>query len=133
MSRATDRGPAEQHFSFDWCSFDRVFAHGGKRKISFARALKRARGPIRFIDLSVLGPGADIGIHTHQSDNEELYVVLSGVGRMSLDGREFEVGPGHVVLNHPGGTHALRNTGEGELRIVVLEIETRSDNQPDPG
>ena len=132
MNRAKDRGPAGQHFSFDWCSFDRVFAHGGKRKISFARALKRARGPIRFIDLSILGPGADIGVHTHRSDNVELYVVLSGVGWMTLDGLEFEVRPGHVVLNRPGGTHALKNIGDGELRMVVLEVETRSDAARDP-
>jgi quercetin dioxygenase-like cupin family protein len=131
MNCTANRGPVGQHFSFDWCSFEHVLAHGGKQEISFARALQRGRGPIRFIDLSVLDPGADIGIHTHQTDNEELYIVLSGIGWMTLDGQEFEVRPGHVVLNRPGGTHALRNIGSEELRIVVLELEVKTDESRD--
>jgi len=44
---------------------------------------------------------------------------------MKLDGQEFEVGPGHVILNGPGGTHGLRNIGDEELRIVVIEVDAR--------
>ena len=109
-------------YRFQDCSFERVRAHGGAREISFSRVVKRDGGPLRFIDLSVLGPGADIGRHTHEKDNEELYVVVSGRGRMTLDGEVFEVGPGDVILNRPGGTHGLENVGEGELRIVVVEV-----------
>ena len=119
--------PSERHYRFGRCSFRRVRAHGGEREISFARVLERARGPLRFIDLSVLSPGADIGCHTHADDNEELYVVITGRGRMSLDSEEFDVEPGDVILNRPGGSHALKNTGHEELRIVVLEIDARKD------
>src|SRR3989440_6892256 len=102
------RGPAaavERQYRFEGCTFERVRAHGGAREISFARVLARNRGSIRFIDLSVLGPGADIGRHTHGLDNEELYVIVSGRGLMVLDGEEFEVGPGDRILDRPGGTH----------------------------
>jgi mannose-6-phosphate isomerase-like protein (cupin superfamily) len=109
-------------FRFEQCTFENVRAHGGEREISFARVLSRDSGSIRFIDLSVLAPGADIGRHTHAEDNEELYVVVEGQGLMSLDGREFEVRPGDVVMNRPGGTHGLKNVGQGELRIVVIEV-----------
>ena len=115
----------DRHYTFGRGEFARVRAHGGERDISFARVLARERGIIRFIDLSVLEPGADIGTHTHSCDNEELYVVVAGKGWMKLDDAEFEVGPGDVVLNRPGGTHALRNTGSEELRIVVIEVEAR--------
>jgi mannose-6-phosphate isomerase-like protein (cupin superfamily) len=111
---------------FGDCPFERVRAHGGEREISFARVVERDGGSIRFIDLSVLGPGADIGRHTHEADNEELYVVVSGKGWMTLDNREFEVGPGDVVINRPGGTHALKNIGSEDLRIVVIEVEAKS-------
>lgn len=113
-----------QRYQFEGCSFERVRAHGGEEEISFARVVARCGGPIRFIDLSVLAPGADIGVHTHAADNEELYIVISGKGLMVLDGRQFEVGPGHVIVNRPGGTHGLRNTGAEELRIVVIEVES---------
>ena len=128
------RGPAaavERQYRFEGCTFERVRAHGGSREISFARVVARNRGSIRFIDLSVLGPGADIGCHTHDVDNEELYVVVSGRGLMTLDGQEFEVGPGHVILNRPGGTHGLRNIGEEELRIVVIEVESEPEHLRD--
>jgi mannose-6-phosphate isomerase-like protein (cupin superfamily) len=111
------------NYRFEDCTFERVHAHGGEREISFARVLAREAGSIRFIDLSVLAPGADIGRHTHTADNEELYVVVSGKGWMTLDERQFEVGPGDVVMNRPGGTHALKNIGTDDLRIVVIEVE----------
>jgi mannose-6-phosphate isomerase-like protein (cupin superfamily) len=121
----------ERQYRFEDCAYERVRAHGGEREISFARVLARNRGSLRFIDLSVLGPGADIGCHTHEPDNEELYVVVSGKGLMTLDGQQFEVGPGHVILNRPGGTHGLRNIGDEELRIVVIEVESRSEHRAD--
>jgi mannose-6-phosphate isomerase-like protein (cupin superfamily) len=120
--------PSPRHYRFARSRFERVRAHGGAREISFARVLQRARGPLRFIDLSVLAPGADIGHHTHTDDNEELYVVIEGRGLMSLDGEEFEVQPGDVILNRPGGSHGLRNTGHSELRIVVIEVDARRDD-----
>jgi len=51
---AIDRG----QYRFEDCIFENVRAHGGERDISFARVLARNRGSIRFIDLSVLAPGA---------------------------------------------------------------------------
>jgi mannose-6-phosphate isomerase-like protein (cupin superfamily) len=125
--RASDR-PVDRRYKFEGCAFERVRAHGGAREIAFARVVARQRGSIRFIDLSVLEPGADIGCHTHEADNEELYIVVSGRGWMTLDGHEFEVGPGHVILNRPGGTHGLRNIGKEELRIVVIEVESHPEN-----
>ena len=126
------RAAIDRQYRFEDCIFENVRAHGGERDISFARVLARNRGSIRFIDLSVLAPGADIGCHTHHDDNEELYVVVSGKGLMTLDDREFEVGPGHVILNRPGGTHGLKNIGAEELRIVVIEVESQPENLGGP-
>ena len=99
-------------------------------EISVARVLERQGGALRFIDMTVIEPGADIGLHAHELDNEELYIILSGKGWMTLDGRTFEVAPGHVVLNRPGGAHALKNIGEEALRILVIEVEA---NRPPVG
>ena len=41
---------------------------------------------------------------------------------MHLDGREFAVGPGNVVVNRPGGQHGLENTGRAALRLFVVEV-----------
>lgn len=103
---------------------EEVTAHGGEKKILFNRAFDAEdfKGPWNFADYAVLPPGASIGIHTHGA-NEELYLVLEGQGIMHLDGREFLVKPGTLVLNKPGGTHGLRNEGPHDLKIFVVEIK----------
>lgn len=108
---------------------DSVVAHGGAGRIGFHRVLDgQARpGAWNFVDYAVLPPGASIGVHTH-GDDEELYLVLEGRGRMHLDGREFPVGPGSVVVNRPFGTHGLANTGDGTLRLFVVEVPRRSED-----
>ena len=41
---------------------------------------------------------------------------------MYLEEDEFEVEPGHVIVNRPGGTHGLKNIGNTDLKIVVIEV-----------
>jgi mannose-6-phosphate isomerase-like protein (cupin superfamily) len=80
-------------------------------------------GPCNFIDLAEIPPGASIGRHTHEKEEEEFYLVLQGQGRMWQDGEEFAVREGDLVRNPPGGEHGLANNGEGPLRIFVWELE----------
>jgi mannose-6-phosphate isomerase-like protein (cupin superfamily) len=119
--------PHEQHFWFESLNYERVIAHDGGQPILFKRVAEQARGSAcNFIDLSIIPAGADIGLHTHAPDNEEIYIIISGRGLMHQDGKEFEVGPGHVIVNRPGGTHGLTNTGDADLRLVVVEVPVRT-------
>ena len=79
------------------------------------------RSAFRFIDLTEIPPGSSVGVHTH-ADDEEVYVIISGRGRMMLDGETFEVGPGDVIRNVPRGTHGLANAGNEPLTMVVLDV-----------
>jgi mannose-6-phosphate isomerase-like protein (cupin superfamily) len=121
---------AAQHFAFESLQFAEVLAHSGRRPILFKRVLERTER-YHFVDLSIVPPGADIGIHTHTADNEEFYVIVSGEGLMHLDGATFPVGPGHVIINRPGGTHGLVNTGTTPLRLVVFELPSGSRPHPE--
>ncbi|EYF01008.1 cupin domain-containing protein [Chondromyces apiculatus] len=115
-------------FSFDDPGFQRALAHHGGAPILFHRVADARSGAANWIDLVIVPRGADIGLHTHGDGDEEVYVILAGRGRMTLDAHAFEVGPGHVVVNRPGGTHSLVNVGEDDLRLVVVDVRV-----PPPG
>ncbi len=110
-------------FSFSDVDLEAVVAHGGDRSILTRRVLDETESnSCNFIDLTIVPPGSDIGVHTHSCDNEEIYVFLSGAGTMFVDGQSIAVGPGDVIVNRPGGTHGFRNTGTAEVRLVVIEV-----------
>jgi len=62
-------------------------------------------------------PGSAIGYHLQRED--EIYYVLSGRGMMTIDGKEFEVGPGDAVLTRPGSSHGLKQVGKEDLVILI--------------
>jgi len=106
---------------------EQVRAHGGAGQIYFCRIVTASRiaGACNFVDYSELPPGTSIGIHQHQSSEEEYYLVLSGEGELHQDGHSFVVKAGDLVRNGPGGTHGLRNTGSEPLRLFVFELQVR--------
>ena len=67
-------------------------------------------------------PGSAIGYHLQTED--EIYYVLSGLGLMTIDGKEFEVGPGDAVLTRPGSSHGLKQIGKEDLVILINYEQT---------
>ena len=65
----------------------------------------------------VLKPGSGIGYHEQRED--EIYYVLSGRGRMTLDGRMIDVGPGTAILTRTGSSHGLKQVGTDDLVILI--------------
>ncbi|MFC1714642.1 cupin domain-containing protein [Candidatus Poribacteria bacterium] len=96
--------------------------HGGRGALDWISVLDGAdtRGKhINFIHDDILPPGASIGIHTHEHD-EEYYYIVSGGGTMTLDGEQFEVSSGDITAVYPGGSHGLENDTNEDLRIIVI-------------
>ena len=115
-------------FSFTDGNLKPTVAHGGRGEITFARIRDRVPGSgCNWLDMSVLPPGASIGVHTHGLDDEEIYIVITGRGRMTLGSESFVVEAGDVVINPPGGTHALENVGDEDLRLFVIDVCYRPD------
>ena len=65
----------------------------------------------------VLHRGAGIGLHFH--DHDEVYYVVSGRGRYTLDGRDTDVGPGHALLTRVGSTHGMQQVGDEDLVLII--------------
>jgi len=64
-------------------------------------------------------PGNSSNPHTHD-DKEEVVFFLSGKGRVSIDGEEMNVGPGHCVLFPVGSVHAVINEEDSVLRFIAV-------------
>lgn len=98
--------------------------HEGKGQGKDARVFDDADfdTPLKFINYAELEPGASIGVHRH-GGNEEVYLVLSGSGIMTVNGESRAVKPGDVILNKPGWEHGLENTAQEPLAVFVFEVD----------
>ena len=75
---------------------------------------------------ATLAPGAATRRHYH-ARTEEIYVVLSGSGRMEVDGEERSVGPGDAILIPPRAWHEIRADADAELRFLCCCAPQYSD------
>jgi len=65
----------------------------------------------------VLHKGAAIGYHLQKTD--EVYYILGGVGRMTINGKVFPVKRGDAILTRGGSSHGLAQKGKLDLTIVM--------------
>jgi mannose-6-phosphate isomerase-like protein (cupin superfamily) len=65
----------------------------------------------------VLQPGSAIGYHLQNED--EIYYIISGTGQMQMNGKTFPVNAGDAILTRPGSSHALKQTGNDDLVIII--------------
>ena len=97
--------------------------HGGEGGIRFRRLFspEDRLGRIDFIDRTVVPAGSSIGEHRHEG-NDEIYIVVSGEGVLTLDGQEHRVAPGDVAVTSSGSSHGLCNVGPEPLVMFVVQV-----------
>jgi mannose-6-phosphate isomerase-like protein (cupin superfamily) len=103
-----------------------VDCHHGKGVLWCAEMLadyKKTASGFKYIHDNSLEPGASIGEHQHEKD-EEIYAIISGRGVMKIDGVEQAVGPGDVCLTRSGHSHDLTNGLEGPMHFLVICTNT---------
>ena len=87
---------------------------------AFPRDKALADQAIKEIAWLTLPPGASIGVHKHEK-NEDAYIVVSGIGVfIGSDGKEVPVKAGDVTIARKGEAHGMRNTGTEPL--VILDV-----------
>ena len=91
-------------------------AHGGAiaQMILDQRTLKE----IGFLASATLETGKTI--ESHIDPMEEIYFIARGEGEMTVDGETRRVGPGDAVWIPAGASHALSNTGDELILILVV-------------
>ncbi len=88
---------------------------GGNGTVSAHKLLDLFPGSaIKSVGIVRLEPGATIGEHSHEGD-EDFYYCLSGIGVVVDNGIEHPFTPGTLQITRSGESQAIRNTGETEL------------------
>jgi mannose-6-phosphate isomerase-like protein (cupin superfamily) len=81
----------------------------------------RTTSPITQCSLAeeTLPPGRSVTPHHHEV-LEEIYYILAGRGVMEIGDERREVGAGDAVYIPRGSRHTLTNTGEEEMKILLV-------------
>lgn len=74
-----------------------------------------------FVDHAVLSQGSSLGRHYHEH-LDEIFVVLSGSGEMTIGDRTARIGRGHVTLQRHGEGHGLLNPCGQDLDFVRVAV-----------
>ena len=64
-------------------------------------------------------PGASIGLHTHETSSEIIY-ILSGTGKVKYDDGEEPVKSGQCHYCPKGHAHSLINNSDGPLEFFAV-------------
>lgn len=67
---------------------------------------------------------------THWHENEQILVVVSGLCRLVIDGKEIEARPGDLVFFPAGSRHAAIGTGAGGCVYYEIFAPARPDQLP---
>ena len=98
-------------------------SHGGQGNVDLYEIWGRSdfQSEVDFVDRVVVPPGSTIGYHQHGND-EELYIVLSGQGTMTIDDEPVTVKAGDMILNPAYGSHGLVNDSDSNIDLLVIQI-----------
>ena len=67
----------------------------------------------------LLAPGCTIGLHTHETNSEIVY-ILSGTGKVLYDGRYEPLKAGDCHYCPRGHAHSLINDSDGPLEFFAV-------------
>lgn len=97
---------------------------GGSGMVSAHKLLDRFPGSaIKSVGLVRLEPGASVGEHSHDGD-EDFYYCIAGTGIVVDNGVEHPFTPGTLQITRHGESQAIKNTGETELVFLGALVAT---------
>lgn len=78
-----------------------------------------ASTPRAQLDLYCLEPGQSQKVHSHD-DQDKVYVVLEGGGRVTVGAEQYALAPGEAVVATAGVQHGVSNDSAGRLVLLVF-------------
>ena len=77
------------------------------------------KGKTRLFARLRLLPGASIGYHVHEGE-EEIFYILSGSAQVTDGETEARMGPGDAVVTGGGAGHSLACAGSSPLELLAV-------------
>ena len=117
---STDRLPVGR---LDRAALKYVRCHGGRGEVGVRTIWgpEDFRSNFHFLAHCLMPPDTSLGYHRHEGV-EEVYIIIDGSGRMTVDDETREVGQWDAIPSRLGGSHGLYNhTGE-DLELLVVAV-----------
>jgi len=94
---------------------------GGPGSVTISHFFEKAEftSNTRLCAKLVLPPGAGIGEHKHDGE-DEVYVVMKGSGILDDGKSKTRVFAGDAILTGNGGSHAVTNDGKEDMEIMAV-------------
>jgi len=91
---------------------------GGEKEV----ALKAFSDGMNKIMMGKLIPGASVGLHTHETNSETIY-ILEGNGKVLYEGEYIPLPTGSCHYCPKGKSHSLINDSDADLRFFAVVPE----------
>ena len=94
---------------------------GGKGTVEMLHVLRQEElgGRCRLLAKLTLGPGASIGKHVHENE-EEVFYILRGTALVDDNGTPVTLNAGDALLTGGGQSHSVENTGNEPLEMMAI-------------
>lgn len=81
------------------------------------------------ISLNTVPKGFKVPFNHKHKQNEEVYIILKGEGKMTIDGEAVEVKEGSVVKVAPEASRTIKNTSDNEFQFICVQAKANSLEQ----
>lgn len=78
------------------------------------------------ISFGTLPSGAAVPFFHSHKDNEENYIILSGMGKFQVDGEVFDIAEGSVIRVSTGSDRNLKCTSEEPMTYICIQAKEGS-------
>jgi len=79
------------------------------------------------VHINTLRVGSGEGPYHYHSNAENIYYVLEGTAKVTIEDVDHIVGPGVAVFIPAGERHDCMNAGDVDLRVMEIKVPHHSD------
>ena len=81
------------------------------------------------ISVNSMPAGVKVPFNHNHIQNEEVYIILSGTGVMTIDSEDIALTAGTTVRIAPSAVRTMANTGNAPLTYICVQARENSLNQ----